>query len=152
MALAILSSRLFSAIREDKSLSYSASAPFLNRALTAGGMYVSTHRPKEAVPIMREQLLRLRSETLDAYSLRRFVEGWTLEYFYDHATSASQAEFLARAQLLHGDWRAGVRRMQALRAVRSNDVRTAAWRYMKDIRFAYVGDTTRVDRKELAKF
>jgi len=152
VALAILSSRLFGAIREDKSLSYSASAPFMNRGLTGGGMYVSTHRPKDAVPIMREQLRRLRAEPLDAYALRRFVEGWTLEYFYDHATSEAQAAHLARFQLLHGDWRAGVQRMQALRAVRSSDVRTAAARYMKDIRFAYVGDTTRVDRRELGKF
>ncbi|HEX5831594.1 MAG TPA: pitrilysin family protein [Gemmatimonadaceae bacterium] len=152
MALAILSSRLYVAVRDERGLSYSASAPFLDRALTGGGVSVTTSAPETVVKVIREQMRLLRAEGVPAMNVQRFVEHWTRDYFETHATSAAQASYLGRSQLLLGDWRKGVERIEALRAVRSTDLRRVSMRYMRDIRFAYVGDTTKVDRKELMRF
>jgi predicted Zn-dependent peptidase len=42
--------------------------------------------------------------------------------------------------------------MSELRRVTPEDVRRVAQKYLKDFRFAYVGDTTKVDRALFAQF
>jgi zinc protease len=70
----------------------------------------------------------------------------------DNETNASQADFLARAQLYQGDYHRGAAFVDELRAVSPDAVRDAAIRYIKNIKFAYVGDSTKVDRRLLESF
>ena len=59
---------------------------------------------------------------------------------------------LARAELYQGDFRAADHFMDVLRRVTPDDVRRVARRYLKDFRFAYVGDATKLDRALLNQF
>ena len=59
---------------------------------------------------------------------------------------------LARAALYQGDYRNADRFMDALRRVTPDDVRRVARQYLKDFRFAYVGDTSKLDRTLLQQF
>lgn len=151
MATEWLSSRVSNAVREQRGLSYAASAPLIERGVTTGGIYVTTTRPGIVMPLIKAQLDSMRN-LQGAYSMRSFAEQFIMEYFAENSTNAAQAEFLARAELYRGDYRKASQSMEDLRHVTLGDLRSAADRYFRDIHFAYVGDTTRVSREAFTVF
>lgn len=152
LATAILSGRLFTEIRSKRSLSYAPDAPFVERAVATGGLYVSTVDPNAALSIMREEITRLQRELIDRDGLDRLVEQFITEYFLKNETNSDQASFLARAAIYQGDHRAAERFVSDLRRVSPEDIRQAARTYMKNFSFAYVGDPSRLDRALIDRF
>jgi zinc protease len=152
VATAVLSGRLFSEVRDQRNLSYAVNAPFVERALAGGGLYVTTGSPDTVLAIMRTEVEHLGEALVDPDALERLVQQFITEYFLDNETNADQANFLARAELYRGDYRAGERFVSELRRVTPQDVRRVTQRYMHDIAFAYVGDTTRLSRTAVTGF
>jgi zinc protease len=152
IASAILSGRLFAEVRSKRNLTYAVEARFRDRALSSGGLYVTTTRPDETLGIMRDELRRLRTTALPTDALGPLVQQFLTEYFLDNETTSAQADFLARAELYRGDFRAGDRFVAELRAVTGEDVRRAADRWMTNLRFAYLGNPSQVDRIRLMAF
>lgn len=154
VATALLSAQLNSVIREENSLSYAAYAPFLERAAPAGGLYVTTVAPDRVLPLMQTEVRRLQSDRdwLSAPALRQFVEQFITDYFAENETNAAQADFLARAQLYRGDYRTASRFMEDIRRVSPADVRRVSQQYMRNIQFAYLGDSTRIARAQIKGF
>jgi len=74
------------------------------------------------------------------------------EYFLDNETSGAQADFLARAELYRGDFRAGDRFIAELQAVTGEDVRRVAQQWMTRLRFTYLGNPQQVNRFTLLGF
>lgn len=142
VATALLSSRLRYRIRVQRSLSYAAYAPFIDRALPMGGAYASTARPDEVLPIMRDAIRSLQETPPDWVNLRRFVDSYAFDYLASNATAADQADFLARAELYLGGFRRGDEFVKRMRAVSSIDIMNAANLYMAKLQYAYLGDTT----------
>lgn len=152
VATAVLSGRLFTEVRSRRNLSYAVEAPFLERGNAIGGLYVTTVDPNQVLRIMRRELTTLQTETVDPVGLKRLEQQFITEYYLKNETNSDQANFLARAALYQGDYRAADRFMDALRRVTPDDVRRVAGRYLKDFRFAYVGDASRLDRTLLEQF
>lgn len=152
VAMALLSSSLHRVIREERSLSYAAYAPVLDRAITSGAVYATTVSPDQVLPLMRAQIERLQRDWLQAAGLREYVEQFITDYWNDNETNAGQAESLARAQLYRGDYRVAGRFMDEIRRVSPDDVRRVARTYMRNIQFAYVGDPARVPMGEVRRF
>jgi zinc protease len=152
VASAVLAGSLFSEIRSRRNLTYAVDAPFLERAIATGGVYVTTVAPDTTLALMRAELAMLQSELLDSLALRRLVQRFITDYFLKNETNADQATFLARSVLYRGDYRAASRFVETLREVTPQDLQRVARRYMKDFRFAYVGDTTKVRRALLEGF
>jgi len=152
LATALFSSRVGHAVREQRGLSYAAYAPYLDRGLTAGALYMSTTSPDAALELARAQLDTLRQETYPAVAMQFFSRQFVTEYIGNNLTSAAQADFLARAALYLGDYRKASRDLDALRGVSGNDVRVAANRYLTHARFVYIGDTSRVKRETFGRF
>src|SRR4051812_35141603 len=152
LATAILSGRFFTEIRSKRSLSYAADAPFVERAIATGGVYVTTVDPNATLTIMRSEISRLQTELIDREGLDRLVEQFITEYFLKNETNSDQASFLARAAIYQGDYRAAERFVSDLRRVRPEDIRQAARTYMKNFSFAYVGDPSRLDRSLIDRF
>jgi predicted Zn-dependent peptidase len=151
IATALLGSRVSQSVREEYGLSYAAYAPFIERGVSAGGLYVSTGRPADAMPLMKKAVTDMKDFPIGVLNMRYIAEQWIIDYLGENSTSASQADFLARAQLYHGDYRKASEEMESLRRVTSGGVRLAAGKYFKNIQFVYLGDTTKVERK-LFKF
>jgi len=147
-----LSGRLFAEVRSRRNLTYAVEAPFLERAVAAGGLYVTTVYPDSVLGIMREQVHELQHGLVDTDNLHVIVAQFLTEYFLNNETNDQQANFLARAQLYRGDWHAADDFASELQRVTPQDVQRAARRYMHDIRFAYLGDTSHVSRALLAGF
>jgi zinc protease len=152
IATSALTGRLFAEIRTRQTLTYDVHAPYLERAATAGGLYVSTVSPDATLRLMRAAVRDLQTELIDPAGLRRMEAQYITDYFLDNETNAAQANFLARAEIYRGDWRIGERFVEELRSVTPGQVQRVARQYMRNIRFAYVGDSTRVDRRLLTDF
>ena len=152
VATAVLSGRLFTEVRSRRNLSYAVEAPFLERGHAVGGLYVTTVDPNQVLRIMRRELTTLQNETVDPVGLKRLEQQFITEYYLKNETNADQANALARAELYQNDYRSADRFMEGLRRVTPDDVRRVARRYLKDFRFAYVGDATKLDRSLLNQF
>jgi zinc protease len=152
VAMAILSGQLFAEIRSRRNLTYAVDAPFVERALGAGGIYVTTVSPEVTLNLIREEITALQTGVIDNDGLSKLVLQFVTEYFLDNETNGAQASFLARAQLYSGDFRRAENFVNELRAVRAGDVREVARKYMRNFRFAYVGDSTRIPRSVFSRF
>jgi len=152
IATALLGSRVSQTVREEQGLSYAAYAPFMERGVSAGGLYVSTTAPSEVMPLMRKAVADMKDFPIGAFNMRYIAEQWIIDYLSDNSTSSSQADFLARAELYHGDYRKASDEMEGLRRVTSVGVRSASTKYFKNIQFVYVGDTMKVERKLFKSF
>lgn len=152
VATAVLSGRLFGEIRSRRNLTYAVSAPFLERALAAGGVYVTTVSPDLTLGLIREEIQTLQRDIITRQGLSELVQQFITEYFLSNETNAAQADFLARAQLYQGDYRTADQFVSELRNVGPEDIRRVTRLYLRDARFAYVGDTTKVSRSALTRF
>jgi zinc protease len=152
VAAAVLSGQLFAEIRSRRNLTYAVDAPFVERAIASGGLYVTTVSPDTTLALMRQQIMALQQGTIDREALERLVQQFITEYFLNNETNAEQANFLARAQLYRGDFRIADLFVDELREVSPEDVQRVARQYMRGIRFAYVGDSLRLSSRTLKGF
>jgi zinc protease len=152
VASAVLSGRLFTEVRSRRNLTYAVEAPFEDRAQAVAGLYVTTVDPNAVLRIMREELTTLQTESVDPDGLKRLVQQFITEYYLKNETNADQANVLTRAEVFQGDYRAADQFMDNLQRVTPDDVRRVAREYLKDYRFAYVGDASKLDRSLLARF
>jgi zinc protease len=152
VATSVLTGRMFAEIRTRQNLTYDVHAPFLDRAATAGGLYVTTVAPDTTLKLMHAASNDLETGLLDRAGLEQLELQFITEYFLDNETNAAQADFLARSELYQGDYRAADRFVDDLRKVTPEDVQRVVRTYMKGIRFAYVGDPSRLDLRTIALF
>jgi zinc protease len=152
VATSVLTGRMFAEIRTRQNLTYDVHAPFVDRAATAGGLYVSTVAPDTTLKLMRAAVLDLQNGMLDPAGLRQLEEQFITEYFLDNETNAAQADFLARSQLYEGDYREAERFVDELKSVTPEAVQRVARKYMKVFSFAYVGDPSMLDPRTISLF
>jgi zinc protease len=152
VAATVLTGQMFAEIRGRQNLTYDVHAPFLERAASASGLYVTTVSPDTTLKLMKYFITQLQNETVTNEGLERLELQFITQYFLDNETNASQADFLARSQLYQGDYRRAMSFVKDLRSVTPEAVQAAARKYMKNFHWAYLGDTTKVDRKLLGSF
>jgi zinc protease len=152
IASAVLSGRMFAEIRSRRNLTYAVSASFRDRGLTSMELYVTTTSPDTTVALMSEQVHELQDGEIETSRLRPLVQQFITEYFLDNETITAQADFLARNQIYRGDFHAGARFVADLKAVTGADVRRVARLYFKNVRWAYVGDPSRIKLDRLIIF
>jgi len=152
IATAILAGQLFSEVRSKRNLTYAVDAPFIERAVASGGLYVTTVSPEEALSVMRRELQDLQTGSVEPRALERLILQFITQYFLDNESGAQQADFLARAELYYGDFRRADRFVDELRAIAPADIQRAALRYMRDVRFVYVGDPSQAPKSIMEKF
>jgi zinc protease len=152
VATSVLTGRMFAEIRTRQNLTYDVHAPFVDRAATAGGLYVSTVSPDTTLKLMRAAIIDLQQGMLDPAGLRQLEEQFITEYFLDNETNAAQADFLARSELYEGSYKEADRFVDELKRVTPEDVQRVARKYMKGFRFAYVGDPSKLNARTFSLF
>ncbi len=152
VATSVLTGRMFAEIRSRQNLTYDVHAPFVDRAATLGGLYVSTVFPDTTLKLMRAAVADLQQGMLDPVGLKQLEQQFITEYFLDNETNAAQADFLARSQMYGGDYRAADRFVDDLKSVSPEAVQRVARRYMRGFRFAYVGDPSKLDPRTISLF
>jgi zinc protease len=152
VATSVLTGRMFAEIRTRQNLTYDVHAPFVDRAATLGGLYVTTASPDTALKLMRAAVVDLQQGMLDPVGLKQLEEQFITEYFLDNETNAAQADFLARSQLYQGDYREADRFVDELKSITPEAVQRVARKYMKGFRFAYVGDPSKLNPRTIGLF
>ncbi len=152
LASAVLSGRFFTEIRSKMNLSYAPEAPFLDQAIATGGVYVTTIDPNTSLTIMRREIDNLQRNLISSDGLEQLVQQFVTDYFLKNETNLDQANFLARAAIYQGDYRKADQFVDELRHVTPQDVRRVARQYIRNFRFAYVGDPDRLDKAILGVF
>jgi zinc protease len=146
VAATVLTGQMFAEIRGRQNLTYDVHAPFLERASSAAGLYVTTVSPDTTIKLMRSFVTQLQNEVVTEEGLKRLELQFITEYFLDNETNASQADFLARSQLYQGDYRRAMTFVQDLKAVTPEAVQSAARKYFRNIHWAYLGDVNKVNK------
>jgi zinc protease len=141
-----LGSMITEAVREKRGLSYAASASVYDRALVTGVIYVSTPRPDTVVKLVQRQIRTLTDPDSMPSGFSFTTDKNALQFLFRRSSSAVQADALAHAQILQGDYRLADNVPRRLRSITTGSMRMAAVKYMKNIRFIYAGDTTLVKR------
>ena len=152
IAMAALGGRLFTEVRVKRNLTYAVNAPFVDRAVTSAGLYVTTTQPDSVLGIMRRELESMKRGLIDPDGLRLLVQQFITEFFLDNETNSDQATFLARSQLYRGDWRLASGFVDELRKVTPQDIQRVSRQYLNGITMAYIGDPRRITAARLTSF
>jgi zinc protease len=152
IAMAALGGRLFTEVRVKRNLTYAVNAPFVDRALTAPGLYVTTTAPDSVLGIMRREVDAMKRGFIDPEGLRLLVQQFITEFFLDNETNSDQATFLARTELYRGDYKLASRFVDELRKVTPEDIQRVARQYLTGITMAYVGDPRRITASRVTPF
>ena len=107
--------------------------------------------PRALLPRMLQHFVR-RPGLVDPASLERLVRQFITQYFLENEGAADQADFLARAQLFQGDFRAGAHFVDDLQNIKPEDIRRVAQRYIRDVKFVYIGDASRAPIRTMERY
>jgi zinc protease len=152
IATAVLSGQLDTELRQKRNLTYAVNAPFREGGVSSAGLYISTIAPNQALDVMRREITLLQRELLTRDALQQLIQQFITRYYLSNETNAEQANQLARGELYHADWHQAGRFIEDLRRVSPEDVQRVARVYLKNVRFAYVGDPSKLSRTAIQRF
>ena len=142
--------REFQEVRTRRNLSYAPAAftPFPIRAqrVAWGLLYVTATDPATTLPVMFGEAARLKTEPIPEPELTAFKEQYLTGLFRDTESLDGQAEILARAQLVFGDFRAIPAYVAKVRAVTAAEVQAFARKAFVNMRTVGVGDPQAIEK------
>jgi len=146
VSMRILADREFEAIRTKRNLTYAVNAGLVSRQrLPLANLYVTAVDPPTTWRAMQEEVRRLQEEDVEPERLNGAVAELRTRWLMDGESTNGEAQQLARAELLGGDWRLQRRIPDAFPSVTREQVKTYARRWLKDWQVAVVGDPAKVD-------
>lgn len=146
VAVSILQTLVYQTVRQQLQLSYAPDAAMNNFAVNTANISVSTTDPNRAIAEMRKQIRLLQENTLNPEVIDEISAFFLTRHYIGQETSGAQVGELAQYELVGGGWRNAFEFMNGVRAVTPQDVRDVANRYMKNLRFAYIGNTASIER------
>ena len=147
VATTILQQMVFSEVRDARQLSYAPNAELDNFAANTGNIYVTAVDANQAVKVMLDQIDLLKARELPDSALDGMTGQFLTSYYIAQETNAAQVGELARYELIGGGWRNSFEFLNRINAVTPADVKAVVNKYMKNIRFAVVGDQAAVNRQ-----
>ena len=142
---------ILSDVIRSEGLSYSAGAMTVDHGATGGAIYASTVRPDSVIKIVNLAIDYIQAEPLPRSDLLKHSQRYVNGYYYQTESNAEQAQMLAMAQLYRGDFRAAAQYADVLRKVTGSDVKRAAREFIRNIQYAYVGDSATAPVKLMMK-
>lgn len=146
VATSILHTLVNQEVRVNLQLSYAPAADMDSNAANTANISVSTNDVNKAVSVMLDQIKLLQNRTLNESVIDEIAAFFLTKYYLGQETSAAQVGELARYELIGGGWRNSFEFLKGVRSVTPDDIRSVANKYMKNIRFAVVGNDAAIDR------
>jgi zinc protease len=146
VATTILQTLVHQEVRVRRQLSYAPSADMNNYAVNTANISVSTTDANQAVSVMLDQIRLLQTRTLPDDAIDQISSYFLTKHYLGQETSAAQVGELAQYELIGGGWRNSFEFMNGVRSVTPADIRKVANKYMKNIRFAVVGDEAAINK------
>jgi len=133
-------------VRGRLQLSYAPDADMENLGANTANISVSTTDPNTATAAMLNQVRFLQNTLLRDEVIDEVSAFFLTRYYMGQETSSAQAAELARYELIGGGWRNAFEFINGVRKVTPQDLRTVSNKYMRNIRFTYIGDTSGINR------
>ena len=95
---------------------------------------------------MLDQIKLLQNRTLPEGIIEEISSFYLTRHYLGQETSGAQVGELARYELIGGGWKNSFEFLNGVRSVTPADIRTVANKYMKNIRFAVVGNEGVINR------
>jgi zinc protease len=146
VAVSILQTLVYQRVRTQLQLSYAPDASMNSFAANTAHISVSTTDPNKAIAEMKAQIKLLQENTLNPEVIDEISAFFLTRHYIGQEKSGAQAAELAQYELIGGGWRNAFEFMNGVRVVTAADVRDVANRYMKNLRFSYIGNTAAIDR------
>jgi zinc protease len=136
--------------QSEPTLTYHLGATATTSAIAHGSILGMADSPNLIVPIIRSHLGGGFGGTLNIWD--RWRDEYLTGYNMLRESSTRQADMLARAQILHGDYRQQGAEVRAIEHTDPGQVAAAARFYMRNLQFIYVGDPHDLDPNEFEAF
>lgn len=146
VAMSLLQTLVYQEVRGRLQLSYAPDADMDSLAANTANISVSTTDPNRAVAAMLQQMRLLKERTLNEDIIEEIASFFLTRHYMGQETSAAQVGELAKYELIGGGWRKSFEFLRGVRNVKARDINTVSNKYMKNIRFVYVGDPASIDR------
>ena len=134
------------------SLSYVVFAPFYGAGIARGAVFGMIDSPNRVLPIIHQQIQVEQNTGIPLLAFTEYVKHYTSSYYLSHQTSTAQADQLARAQILFGDYRRRDAELQDLQHVSVGEIQAASRYFMRHLQFVYLGARQDLDASELDAF
>ncbi len=145
LAHRILSRELFEEIRTKRNLAYAAAAAVSRKVPNSGFVYVTTAEPNEALPVIRDTVLRLREQPLSADEVRHTAESLRTGLLMGTQDPAGLALALGTYELNSGGWERLDQVLMELTEITPAEVQRALQSSVRNVDFAVLGDLSKVD-------
>ncbi|MBC7900010.1 MAG: insulinase family protein [Saprospiraceae bacterium] len=146
VATTILQQLVYEEVRVKRQLSYAPNAELNNFAANTANIYVTAVDANQAVKVMLEQINMLKGQPIREDVIAGMAGQFLTNYYIGQETNSAQVGELARYELIGGGWRNSFEFLNRIREVKPGDVQAAANKYMKNIRFAVVGESSAINK------
>jgi predicted Zn-dependent peptidase len=147
VAMTLLQSRVIQVVRNQKQLSYAPNAEMDDDAANTAFIYVTASDANQSVFLMLKLIEQMQKEGVGESDFTGLPGYFLTTYFIQQETNASQVAELARYELVGGGWRNSLSFIDKMLAVKPDDVKRVANKYMKNIRFVVIGNPASVNRQ-----
>jgi len=151
VAMSVLQTLVYQEVRGRLQLSYAPDAEMESLAANTANVSVSTTDPNRATAAMLDQMNFLKGRQLNQEVIEEIAAFFLTRHYMGQETSGAQVGELAKYELIGGGWRKSFEFLTGVRAVTGADVQRVSEKYMRNIRFAYVGNTSVIDRSIFVK-
>lgn len=145
----ILDNRLFEEVRTKRGLTYSVHCGLGNSAINSGYLYLTSTKLEEALPVIFDEIKKIKTEEIDAGHLELQVRKFTSSWYMSREQSSSQASIFSLYEILGNGWKDSNTFIERLKKVKPKDLNEVAQKYFKDYTMTLVGPNT-LDEKKLS--
>jgi zinc protease len=139
VALEYLKDRLFEEVRTKRNLTYAVSSGISEKRTNFGYFYVTATDPQTTMGVIFDQIEEMKLIQISKTELDEVINVYLTNHYMALETNGGQANMLAQAQIVSGDWRLAEAFLAEIREVTPEDVQNAARKYFHDYRVGVVG-------------
>ena len=147
VAMTLLQSKVINEVRNKRQLSYAPNAEMSDDAANTANIYVTANDANQSVFLMLKEIEKMRASGVEEEEFTGLPGYFLTTYFIKQETNASQVAELARYELIGGGWRNSLSFIDKMLAVKPEDVKTVANKYMKNIRFVVIGNPSAINKQ-----
>lgn len=147
VAMTLLQSKVINEVRNRRQLSYAPNAEMQDDAANTANIYVTANDANQSVFLMLKEIENMRENGVGEEEFTGLPGYFLTTYFIKQETNASQVAELARYELIGGGWRNSLAFIDKMLAVKPEDVKTVANKYMKNIRFVVIGNPSAINKQ-----
>ena len=145
-AMTILQTQVFQEVRVKRNLSYAPDASMGELRANVARISVTSVDPNQSVSVMLDEIKKLQQGSVDQETLGQMSGFFLTTHYIKQETNAAQAAELAQYELMGGGWRNSLEFLNRIRQVKPEEIKAAANKYMKNVRFVVVGRPADINR------